>query len=290
MSDLPRTVTKYMDICFDNVPCLKHLAVAHRSDALRQYRTFEEEMRETPVGLLHNAVSGENTEPRRWQLAFLIAKFCLDTHFSYEQLFECLKSCGGPEVLGTKGLINTNVTTSGKAVINLLTMIDIVLLNVYYTIPSHQREVEKPKAPPTLKIKLTITKKKRRKRSQFAEAEKKHRPKPRVVRELVPKEETFVWVECERCAKWRRLFGHTEEDVPEKWICAMNPQKMTCADPEDIMAEDEQWDGEVKDLSNPVSTSASRPTSDNEDGEDDEDNEDGDVDEEALFGSDGDDE
>ena len=42
-------------------------------------------------------------------------------------------------------------------------------------------------------------------------------------RELQDLMQTFTWVQCEDCQKWRVLIGETsDEDLPEKWYCHMN--------------------------------------------------------------------
>jgi hypothetical protein len=41
-------------------------------------------------------------------------------------------------------------------------------------------------------------------------------------KELEDFQESQLWVQCDKCDKWRMLFGESEEDLPEKWFCEMN--------------------------------------------------------------------
>ena len=50
-------------------------------------------------------------------------------------------------------------------------------------------------------------------------------------------EETFKWVCCDACFKWRRIAS--EFEAPSYWSCSMHPRGATCADPEDKMEEGE---------------------------------------------------
>uniref|UniRef100_A0A7S1C0T6 CW-type domain-containing protein n=1 Tax=Corethron hystrix TaxID=216773 RepID=A0A7S1C0T6_9STRA len=46
-----------------------------------------------------------------------------------------------------------------------------------------------------------------------------------------------VWVQCDRCAKWRRLRGAVDsKKLPSKWFCTMNksdPERARCSAPEE---------------------------------------------------------
>eukprot|EP00462_Mataza_sp_D1_P022330 CAMPEP_0175138560 /NCGR_PEP_ID=MMETSP0087-20121206/10420_1 /TAXON_ID=136419 /ORGANISM="Unknown Unknown, Strain D1" /LENGTH=415 /DNA_ID=CAMNT_0016421483 /DNA_START=152 /DNA_END=1396 /DNA_ORIENTATION=- len=53
--------------------------------------------------------------------------------------------------------------------------------------------------------------------------------------ELPVDPDAFMWVACDKCHKWRKLFGQKEEELPEKWFCDMNPNsaRASCSAPED---------------------------------------------------------
>ena len=50
--------------------------------------------------------------------------------------------------------------------------------------------------------------------------------------------ETFKWVECSACGKWRRLLGVNAEELPDEWTCAMSAdqQRHSCE------AEEDTWE------------------------------------------------
>ena len=52
-----------------------------------------------------------------------------------------------------------------------------------------------------------------------------------------------VWVECERCGKWRHLPPRTEP-LPPQWYCEMSDdlERNTCEAPEETWEEDEDWE------------------------------------------------
>jgi hypothetical protein len=55
-------------------------------------------------------------------------------------------------------------------------------------------------------------------------------------KELDDLQENLVWIQCDKCEKWRVLLGGlSEEDLPDEWDCSMNekdPQNSNCRCPE----------------------------------------------------------
>ena len=47
-----------------------------------------------------------------------------------------------------------------------------------------------------------------------------------------------TWVQCEACAKWRRLPADFEGELPEEWLCAMHPTIRSCDVPEETAEAD----------------------------------------------------
>ena len=61
--------------------------------------------------------------------------------------------------------------------------------------------------------------------------------------------ETFEWVECSACGKWRRLLGVNAEELADEWTCGMSadPQRNSCEAEEEAMDDGEgvaERDGE----------------------------------------------
>jgi hypothetical protein len=234
----PATVEK---IEFDNVPDLSHVgAGARRATALKQYRQWEDQLAKTPMSTLHYQLTGKFPYGlHRETVAFVTAKYCTKNTVSFESLMTSVQEAGGQPNI--KGLVTTR-RSDLKPVVNLLALPDNVLWGVYCSIPDHHRQAEKPPKPPRsprpsdLKARCTIGKKKK---PRFA-------PKAIHLAEATPVEEMFVWVCCDACSKWRRLFNTTEDEVPDKWHCSSHPDDLRCDDPEDEMEDGEKWDGEMR--------------------------------------------
>ena len=65
--------------------------------------------------------------------------------------------------------------------------------------------------------------------------------------------ETFEWVECSACGKWRRLVGVNAEELPDQWTCGMSadPQRNSCEAEEEAMDDGEgvaERDGEQEEV------------------------------------------
>jgi hypothetical protein len=227
-------------IAFDNVPDLSHLpAGAIRKNALKQHRQWEDQLSDTPMATLHYQLSGKFTNGlHRQTLAYVTAKYCTKNIVSFESLMTSVEDAGG--LTSTSGLVTTR-REDLKPVVNLLALPNNVLWEVYCSIPDHRRQAEKPPRPPRsprpsdLKVRRTIGKKKKR----FV-------PKAIHLASATPIEETFVWVCCDACAKWRRLFNTTENVIPETWQCSDHPSDVRCIDPEEEMEDGEKWDGELR--------------------------------------------
>jgi hypothetical protein len=63
-------------------------------------------------------------------------------------------------------------------------------------------------------------------------------------------EEERVWVQCNRCDKWRSLPSHVDTNsLPDIWTCSMNvtdPSRMTCSAPEEAYKQEEDYHVKLK--------------------------------------------
>lgn len=229
-----RVVVRHRDVKFCNVPSFSRVERRHHGLCLKQHRQFEEQMRETDEGLLHFALTGRHVETPRQQLAFLIAKYITKRHVPYADLFESLQQQGGVDVLSTPNLVTSAKTAGGDAVINLLALPDQTLWNLYVAVPEQFRPAERPKPEP---------------RVAQVRASKGRAPKIKIGRsssgELMATLEQVTWACCDSCAKWRRLFNTSEEELPDSWTCSMHPDEITCELVEEQMDADEAWNEQV---------------------------------------------
>lgn len=230
-----RVVVRHRDVKFSNVPSFAHVEPRHRALCLKQHREFEKQLRETDEGLLHFALTGRHVDARRQHLAFLISKYITKFHVPYEDVFESLRQQGGDAVLSTPNLVTSAKSGVGDAVINLLALPDQVLWNLYVAVPEQFRPPERPKPEPRVA-------QARAPRGRPPKIKIDHRASGKLTATL----KQITWACCDSCGKWRRLFGTSEEELPESWTCLMHPDGITCEIVEEQMDADEAWDEEVR--------------------------------------------
>lgn len=255
-----RVVWKSWQIHFDNLPNLAHVAPGNRFQALRAYRDWEECVDAMPTSELHWQLTGAFPNGfQRTTCASLIAKFYNNQKLTYALLFDDLQASAGEAILSTPGLI-TNQKNGGRATINLLTLTDAVLWQLYINAPAHLRQAERPVRPKEARTER-VPKERKLRKGQGTKLKFKRGNLGDFTAQVTY--EQTVWACCDQCEKWRRIFGTSEgEGLPAKWYCSMHPDgDVTCETPEEALEAEEKWDGEVAEVQSSQSAESSMPPS-----------------------------
>ena len=229
---------------FNSKPDLAPFKPVLRQKVLEQHAQWTSFLAAQSRQVLHRGcyVRADGTIPRQ-TVAWLVEEYCKSQKVQYETLFACITACNG-NIEDPKLITNDE---AGTLFINLLSMDNPTLFRVYNQIPEHQRNVNPPPERP----------------------HKNPRPTPqRSLLEPPPVELEVFWACCDLCSKWRRVPTEPKED--ELWECSAI--LVSCDTPEEIMDQDEKWEGEVRGeqrSSAVVSAVASEaPVSDPESGDD----------------------
>lgn len=216
-------------IVFNNFPSFQLCKPQDRPDAAKAYRIHDDIIRGMPAGVLHRQIAGvqEGSPLPRHATTILVEAYCNRSNVSIDTLKESITRCNG--VVGLPGLFSRR-QTDDKEVVNLCKLDDETLYRLYCTIPETHRPICAHKLP-----------------IEETRGRPPKKQKAKALGKLAPEViEAFVWVCCDKCEKWRRLFNTTESEVPQSWQCIDHPDEINCETSEDAMDEDEKWDGEVR--------------------------------------------
>ena len=243
------------DILFDNRPLFDRpgdhfLPREDRGVALQQHRAFEHLLSLFHDDQHHWALTGEHAMKPRQTIAYLVVKFCLKNHTPLAELLDAITKLGGevsdPALLGSR-------KSDKKAIVNLLSLDDEVLWQLYMQLPARlvKGRPEKPRMP----VDPMAPKKKQKRRIGFdgkLQVPKKAKPAPAQGGNPSTTYRQVCWACCDICDKWRRVPG-SEADLSDTWRCIDHPSGcITCETPEENVEEDEKWNGEIAGVPQPT--------------------------------------